>query len=336
MKICLSILPVLLFLVFLFLMDSFKLVVKKFIAFSLLWGCVCALISYLVNSFLQDTTGTAFEYLSRYLAPALEETLKAGFLFFLISKKRIGFMVDAAIYGFAIGTGFALCENLFYVYSLTDTSMLTWIIRGFGTAVMHGGCTALFAVIYIGAKSRGKLTGFFVAGGILLAYVIHSVFNHFYISPIVQTLVIVALLPMLFVLIFRHNENMLQNWMELELSSEVELLKMIRQGRFSDTRAGGYLASLKDRFSGEVILDMYCYLQLYLELSLKAKRNIMLRENGFSVLPEAGIRGKLAELKALHKRIGVVGEMALSPLIRMSYRDVWKLNLLQKNIFTNI
>ncbi len=33
-KICLSILPVLLFLVFLFLMDSFKLVVKKMIVFS--------------------------------------------------------------------------------------------------------------------------------------------------------------------------------------------------------------------------------------------------------------------------------------------------------------
>ena len=329
MKILLSIFPVLFFLFFLFLMDSFKLVIKKMIVFSLLWGCMCALISYLVNTYLMDNTQGTFTLMSRYLAPAVEEILKTGFIFFLVYKKRIGFMVDAAIYGFAIGTGFALCENLFYVYSLTETSMLTWIIRGFGTAVMHGGCTALFAVIYIGAKSRGKLTGLFAAGGILLAYVIHSVFNHFYINPIIQTLVIVALLPMLFVLIFRHNENMLQNWMELELSSEVELLKMIRQGRFSGTRAGEYLASLKDRFSGEVILDLYCYLQLYLELSLKAKRNIMLRENGFPVLPEDGIRGKLAELKALHKRIGVVGEVALSPLIRMSYRDVWKLNLLQ-------
>jgi len=328
-KILLSIFPVLFFLFFLFLMDSFKLVIKKMIVFSLLWGCMCALISYLVNTYLMDNTQGTFTLMSRYLAPAVEEILKTGFIFFLVYKKRIGFMVDAAIYGFAIGTGFALCENLFYVYSLTETSMLTWIIRGFGTAVMHGGCTALFAVIYIGAKSRGKLTGLFAAGGILLAYVIHSVFNHFYINPIIQTLVIVALLPMLFVLIFRHNENMLQNWMELELSSEVELLKMIRQGRFSGTRAGEYLASLKDRFSGEVILDLYCYLQLYLELSLKAKRNIMLRENGFPVLPEDGIRGKLAELKALHKRIGVVGEVALSPLIRMSYRDVWKLNLLQ-------
>jgi RsiW-degrading membrane proteinase PrsW (M82 family) len=328
-KISLSILPVLLFLVFLFLMDSFKLVQKKQVGMAILWGCFCALISYLVNSFLQDTTGAAFEYLSRYLAPAVEELLKAGFLFFLIYKKRIGFMVDAAIYGFAIGAGFALCENLFYVYSLPDASMLTWIIRGFGTAVMHGGCTALFAIIYIGAKSRDRMVVFRVLSGLALAYVVHALFNHFYVHPVIQTLVILVSLPVLFVLVFRHNEILLRDWMELELSSEVELLKMIRQGRFSASRAGEYLGSLKDRFSGEVILDMYCYLQLYLELSLKAKRNIMLRENGFAVDPELGTGSKLAELKALHKRIGPVGEIALSPLIRMSYRDLWKLNLLQ-------
>jgi RsiW-degrading membrane proteinase PrsW (M82 family) len=328
-KIGLSILPVLLFLAFLFLLDSFKLVQKKQVGLAILWGCFCALISYLVNSFLQDTTGAAFEYLSRYLAPAVEELLKAGFLFFLIYKKRIGFMVDAAIYGFAIGTGFALCENLFYVYSLPDASMLTWIIRGFGTAVMHGGCTALFAIIYIGAKSRDRMAVPRILGGLALAYVIHALFNHFYVHPVIQTLVILVSLPVLFILVFRHNETLLRDWMELELSSEVELLKMIRQGRFSASRAGEFLGSLKDRFSGEVILDMYCYLQLYLELSLKAKRNIMLRENGFPVEPEAGIGSNLAELKALHKRIGPVGEIALSPLIRMSYRDLWKLNLLQ-------
>ena len=329
MKIALSIVPVILFLFFLYMMDSFKLVVKKQVVQGIVWGCVCALISYLINTFLLDTTGGAFSTLSLYLAPGVEEMLKSLFIFYLIRKKRIGFMIDAAIYGFAAGTGFALVENLFYVYSLTETSMLTWIVRGFGTAVMHGGCTALFAVIYIGAKARGRKERLMAIFALVLAYLIHSVFNHFYINPVIQTVVILLFLPLIFVLIFRYNENRLQNWMELELSSEVELLKMIRQGRFSSTRTGQYLASLRQRFPGEMILDMYCYLQLYLELSLKAKRNIMLRENGFSLSREEGIGEKLTELGILHKRIGKVGELTLSPLIRMSYRDVWKLNLLK-------
>ncbi|HHV03732.1 MAG: PrsW family glutamic-type intramembrane protease [Bacteroidales bacterium] len=329
MKIVFSVFPVILFLLFLFLMDSFKLVIKKQIFYASVWGGACAFISYLVNSFLQESTSSAFDTLSRYLAPAVEEGLKSLFIFYLVRKKRIGFMVDAAIYGFAVGTGFALCENLFYVYSLPDTSIFTWIIRGFGTAVMHGGCTALFAILYIGAKSRDRMVAPMVFAGLGLTYVVHSLFNHFYIHPLIQTLAIMICLPVLFVLVFRYNENLLRDWMDLELSSEVELLKMIRQGRFSASRAGEYLMSLKDRFSGEVILDMYCYLQLYLEMSLKAKRNIMLRENGFPLIREEGINTKLAELKVLQKRIGPVGDIALSPLIRMNYRDIWKLNLLQ-------
>ena len=327
-KIILSILPVLLFLVFLFLMDSFRLVHEKRVALAIAWGCVCALVSYVINTLQMETSGRSFDLYSSYLAPAIEETLKSGIIFYYISKKKIGFMIDAAIYGFATGAGFALCENLFYVFSLEETSLLTWIIRGFGTAVMHGGCTALFAIIYLAAKSRDKMVTAMLFAGLGLAYVVHSLFNHFYFHPIVQTLVIIISLPVLFVVVFRYNETLLRNWMELELSSEVEMLKMIRQGRFSGTKAGEYLASLKERFSGEVVLDMYCYLQLYMELSLKAKRNIMLRESGLPLPSEEGIVGKLDELKALRKTIGPVGELSLSPLIRMNYRDIWKLNQL--------
>jgi hypothetical protein len=48
---------------------------------------------------------------------------------------------------------------------------------------------------------------------------------------------------------------------------------MINKGQFRQTRAGQFLASLKERFSPEVIFDMYCFISLYLELSIKAKRN---------------------------------------------------------------
>ena len=55
----------------------------------------------------------------------------------------------------------------------------------------------------------------------------------------------------------------------------------------------------------------------------------MLRENDFPVVVEDDIDIKLAELKALKKRIGKVGEITLMPLLSMNYRDLWKLNLLK-------
>ena len=62
---------------------------------------------------------------------------------------RIGFLIDAAILGFAVGTGFATVENLYYLERVRDAGMGTWIVRGFGTALMHGGSTAIFAMMSV-------------------------------------------------------------------------------------------------------------------------------------------------------------------------------------------
>ena len=84
--------------------------------------------------------------------------------------------------------------------------------------------------------------------------------NHFYIHPLLQTIGILIVLPAIFIILFRHNENLLQNWLEIQFSNEVELLQKIHKGNFSDSRTGEYLASLKTRFSAETLIDMYCYI----------------------------------------------------------------------------
>lgn len=329
MNIAFALLPVLLFLAFLFLLDSFKLVVKKLLLFSLAWGLVCALLAYVVNTRMLGMFNLSFETYSRYFAPAVEELFKIVFIIVLIKFKRIGFMIDAAIYGFAAGTGFALTENIFYLYTINDPNLLIWIIRGLGTSIMHGGCTALFALILVGAKSRNSLQIVHSFLAIAVAYIIHSIFNHFYITPIVQTAGIVLILPVLFIAIFNLNEKQLQNWLEIEFANEVELLNMINKGQFRNTKAGEYLASLKTKFKGEVMLDMYCFISLYLELSIKAKRNIMLKESGFEAIVEPDLQDKLYELRQLRKQIGKTAEITLSPLIKLNYRSLWKLKTLE-------
>jgi len=129
--------------------------------------------------------------------------------------------------------------------------------------------------------------------------------------------------------VFRISNSRLQHWLEIEFNSEIELLAMIRQGKLSDTKAGKYLLSVKDRFDPATVVDLYCYLALYLELSIKAKRNLMLRESGFPIIIEPDLDSKLQEIKQLRKQIGRVGEFALAPLIRMNYRNLWKLNQLE-------
>ncbi|MEN6453885.1 MAG: PrsW family glutamic-type intramembrane protease [Prolixibacteraceae bacterium] len=329
MEIGLSIFPVIFFLIFLALLDSFKLVIKRYLFGAILWGFASAVSAYYVNTCILSFQQINLSALSRYLAPATEEIIKSSFIFLIIAKKRVGFMIDGAIYGFAVGTGFALFENIFYLNANHDPNVFLWIIRGFGTAIMHGGCTSLFSLIVINSKNRNKFNMAHLIMGFLVAYCIHSAFNHFYIDPIAQTIGIIILLPFVFILIFRYNEKQLQNWLEIEFNSEVELLTMINKGQFLRTRSGEYLASLKNKFPAEIIVDMYCFIRIYLELSIKAKRNVMLKENGFPIIIEKDLGEKINELAELREQIGKVGELTLSPLIRMNYRDLWKINSLK-------
>ncbi len=332
MNFILSFLPVILFLAFLFLLDNFNLVRVKTLIFCLVFGIICAASGYYVNTLFAKWLDVDYTFLSRYIGPVTEEILKGLVIVYLIYKKKIGFIVDGAVYGFAIGAGFSLLENIYFLLiSPPEYNLLTWIIRGFGTAIMHGGCTASFAILFVGAISRSENKLLLAIPALLLAIIFHSGFNHFLLNPVLQTVLILLILPLLFTFVFILSNSKLQQWLEIEFNSEIEILNMLRKGEFSLTKAGDYLKSLKEHFKPETILDMYCYIELYLELSIKAKRNIMLKENEFPIIIESDLPAKLNELAHLRKQIGKVGEMALKPLIRMDYRNLWKLNQLIDN-----
>jgi protease PrsW len=322
--------PVIIFLGCLFLLDSFKLVKVGLLLVCLGWGLLSAGISYILNTNLATLLNLDFYTLSRYVAPVVEEMIKFSMVFFLIARRQIGFMVDAAIYGFAIGTGFALAENLWYYWQLgTDFNTILAIVRGFGTAIMHGGTIAICAIILIEGVQRSSKMLITVTTGLLAAIMIHTLFNQFMVNPFIQTMLIIILLPLVFYFVFMISTSQLQKWLEVEFSNEVDMLSMIRKGRLKDSKAGNYLSSLKEHFEPVVLVDMYCYFSLYLELSIKAKRNILLKESGIPVIIEPDIKCKLTEIKTLRKQIGKAGEMALMPLVRMQHRELWKLNQLE-------
>jgi protease PrsW len=330
MAVVFGFLPVLLFLFFLFLLDSFKLVRPHLLIWCLVYGIFAAGMSYVGNTFIADTAGVRFETLTRYIAPVVEEVFKTPLIIFLMIRRQIGFMVDAAIYGFAVGTGFALAENTWYYLHLgPDFNVLLAIVRGFGTALMHSGTISIFGIMLIEGVQSGKSFRRSSITGLLVAIMIHSIFNHFFINPMMQTMLIILILPLVFYIVFMKSNKHLQQWLEVGFSNEVDMLRMIRQGQFRNTRAGQYLASLREYYEPQVLLDIYCFFSLYLELSIKAKRNLMLRENGFPVIPEPDIKDKLKELYQLKNKSDRLESWHLLPLVRMRHRELWELNQLE-------
>jgi len=324
---------VLLFLLALIYLDSYKLVRLRRIMFAILLGGTAAAISYAANAVMLPRVALDFAAYSRYVAPIVEESAKALVVIYFIRSQRTGFLVDASIVGFAVGAGFALIENAYYLHSVADPRILVWLIRGFGTAVMHGGTTTIFAITaqLLAERTSPKKLRIFVPG-LFAAILIHSMFNHLFISPVFSTLVILLVFPPLIFVVFGKSEASLQSWLEVGFDADTELLELIYSGRLSESKVGKYLQSLRQRFSGEVVADLLCYLRIHVELSLRAKGILMMREGGFDIEPDEETRARFAELKYLEGSIGVVGKLAMSPFLHISGRELWQLYMLQDGI----
>ncbi len=329
LALAIGLLPVMLFLIGLIALDSYKLVRLSSVIWMVVAGAAAAMASLAVNVSLLDS-GLDSLLLSRYAAPLVEETLKAVPIAILLWRNRIGFLVDAAIRGFAVGAGFAAVENVHYFMVLQDDNPVLWALRGFGTAVMHGGVTATMAILAKYASDRrGRTTLAGCLPPLLLAAALHSVFNHFLLTPQQEALLLLVTLPFVFTLVFRASQRATRSWLGVGFDTDSELLETMGSGRMAETRIGAYLESLRARFQPEMLVDMLCLIRLHLELSVKAKAILMAREAGFDVKPDQDARDQLDELRHLEKTIGRTGNLALKPIFNMSSRDLWQVYLLE-------
>jgi len=324
-----ALLPVLVFLAALVYFDSFKLVRLRSVLVAMAIGATAAGASYFLNSALLDSLRIEFVTYSRYVSPWLEEVLKGAALVFLIRTRRIGMLVDAAIFGFAIGSGFALVENLYYLASRPDAHLVVEIVRGFGTAIMHGGATALFAIVSVALAEKRPEASFLVfLPGLWAAVTLHSAFNHLLAKPVFATLGILLTLPPLMQFVFQRSEQSLRDWLDADLDSDIELLQLIDSDEFSESHAGTYLHSLRERFRGEVVADMLCYMRLHVELALRAKGVLLMRESGLEAPIDDETREKLAEIQYLERSIGRTGRVAIRPVLPMTSKDLWQIYML--------
>jgi RsiW-degrading membrane proteinase PrsW (M82 family) len=323
-------LPVLAFLAALIYLDSYKLVKVRWVLMTVALGALVAGGAYWIGGAFIARTDLSFVTYSRYVAPLIEETGKALFVVYLIRSHRVGFIVDAAIYGFAIGSGFAVVETLYYAAFLSpDTALAVWMVRGFGTAIMHGGTTAIFSIVAKSLSDRTEGQGITpFLPGLLIAVSLHSVYNHFVLHPVLYTVAILLGLPPLFSFVFARSEQALARWLNVGFDANTELLELIHSGELTSSRIGMYLSSLKNSFSGETVADMLCYLRLHVELALRAKGLLMMREAGFTVEVDSAIRASFEELAYLEQSIGKTGRLAMAPFVQRTSQELWQLHML--------
>ena len=129
-----------------------------------------------INAFLRGVLPLSAFEITIIVTPMSEEILKAFpillFATLFTPKKETLFTASMAV-----GIGFAVLENAFYMLNDSSFNMVDAIIRAFGAGLMHGMCTLLVGVGISFVKKKSKL---FVVGTFALlstAITYHGIYN---------------------------------------------------------------------------------------------------------------------------------------------------------------
>ena len=323
MPIVVAVLPAFVFLGVLLLMDSFKLVRPASVGLALVYGVLSGIACEALHLRLLGAS-VDVGVLTHYIAPITEEAAKALFVAFLILRRRVGFVVDAAVQGFAVGTGFAVFENFTYLREVGSAPLMLWVVRGLGTAVLHGATTAVLAMIAkTMADRKPERAMLALLPGWVAAIVIHAIYNRLLVSPLIATALLLIVLPLLVIAVFERSDRATREWVGAGLDLDIELLNLVVSEHFQVTRFGTYLRELRAHFDGPIVADMFCLLRLELELSVQAKARLIARGAGLEIPVDDDLHESLSELKYLQRSIGRTGLLALKPLQVTSHRDDW-------------
>lgn len=141
------------------------------------------IIGIFVSVFASEVNGLLSNLLSMdtcsmtvIVTPVSEELLKAlPVLYYaiVISDKRERLFTASM----AIGIGFALLENAYFLLNSDNFTIIIAIIRAFGAGLMHGMCTLLVGVGISFVKKKSKLFVVGTFGLLSTAIVYHGIYN---------------------------------------------------------------------------------------------------------------------------------------------------------------
>ncbi len=335
-----ALVPVLLLLAIFTWLDAFKLMSLREVLLLLLLGGIAAIAVYPISGRLIDTLPIGFSNYSRFVAPWIEEAFKAAVIIMLFGLNRIGYKLDAVISGFAVGAGFSVVENIIYLTIYTQYGAGTWLVRGLGTAVMHGTTLAILAAIAheLAERETREAAGEFdfspwwFVPGFLAAVAIHTLFNQFPDRPLLAMLGAAMLAPIALMAIFNFGTTEAQSWLVAERAEHKAQLDALRSGSWPDSPSGKKIAALAERLGPEIAASVRRYWELQAYLVGEAEETLLEEEAGDAEYDPAEIRAAFAERDALRRQLGTSTFAQLSQLLPFSRNDEWELSELKQRL----
>lgn len=336
-----SLIPIIVYIIFIYKIDHFALISIKRLLLLALIGMLTALACF--GLFLL-TDRVISGKSADIIHPVIEELVKSIPLLILAFRKRIAFFIDSVICGAAVGGGFSFLENIFYLVLGDSVDLSTGLFRGLEVALIHMGCSAIIAagmmmVVRQTERKRSRMpmstndiiktTALFV-----VALAFHIFHNTFQFTPIMQFFWVLAVMIGMIAVVYFYDIDMTHRWLDKGLDMQINLLRSIEGGHLLNTPTGTFLESVKELFPPNVYFDIICYVRLQIELSVAAKTRFMLHEVGMDEPLEANKKelymSQFVELGELEKNIGPSAKMTIAPIVKLSPADTQALNNLLK------
>jgi hypothetical protein len=287
-----------------------------------------------------DTLPIGFSAYSRFVAPWIEEAIKALIMILLFRLNRIGYKLDAIISGFAIGAGFSVVENIIYLTIFPGYGTGTWLVRGFGTAIMHGTTLAVLAAIaheFAERETREAAADFdfslmwFVPGyGVAVA--LHTAFNQFPDRPLIAMMAALVVAPLALIAILKLGTTEAQRWLAAECAEHRAQLEALRAGRWPEGPAGEKIAALAARVDADSAHRIRRYWELQAWLVAEAEETMIEEAEGDAEFDSARVRAAFDELAGLRRALGRSTFAALQALLPFSRNDLWEVSELRQRL----
>ena len=327
-----ALLPVVVYIIVVYVLDSFALISVKRLLLLVLCGMATALVCF---GLFQLTWMILPETVSDFVDPVVEEAVKAIPLLILARRKKIAFFIDSVICGAAVGGGFSILENIFYLVLGDELGMGTILFRGLEVALIHMGCSAIVAAalmfaVRLDGRRRAHLEikrrDVWMAAFLLLAApALHVAHNTFHFNPLMQFIAVFGSMAGLLVWTYQYDGDMIHRWLDKGLDKQVDLFRSIQEGNLTQTKTGEFLLSVKDSFTPEMFFDVICYVKLNVELSIAAKSRFMLREAKLDLPIDEEqartIRAQYEEYRLLEKRLGQSARITIAPVVKFYPAD---------------
>lgn len=336
----LALVPVLLLLGLFVWLDAFKLMSLREILVLLILGGVAGIASYPVSGTFLDTLPIGFNSYSRFVAPWIEEALKAVIIIILFWFNRVGYKLDAVITGFAVGAGFSVVENIIYLTIFPDFGAGTWLVRGLGTAVMHGATLAILAAIAheLGERESRESAGDFTFSllwfvpGYVVAVALHMAFNQFPDRPMLAMMGAALFAPVAIMAIFHFGTAEAQKWLAAECAQHQAQFEALRHGKWPDGPSARKIAALSERLDPETVKRIKRYWELQAWLVVQAEETLMEEASGDAEFDAEAVRSAFAELAGLKRALGRSTFAAVNALLPFSRNDYWEVGELHQRL----